>query len=89
MVLADGAQAQSAAPTASPVASPAPKPPTARALAVAAGMRAFDSELTDAQVQKIASAIDDNAKAARALAPKKKPLRNSDEPVTTFAVEAP
>jgi uncharacterized protein YaaQ len=51
-------------------------------------MRAFDSELTDAQVQKIASAIDENAKAARALAPKKKPLRNSDEPVTTFAVEA-
>jgi len=57
------------------------------AATAAVGMRRFDSKLSDADVEKIARAIDDNAKAATALNPKKKRLRNSDEPVTTFSAE--
>jgi len=50
-------------------------------------MRRFDPKLTDADIDKIAHAIDDNAKGAAALNPKKSRLRNSDEPVTTFEAE--
>jgi len=49
-------------------------------------MRRFDPKLTDEQIETIARAIDENASASARLNPKKKRLRNADEPVTTFAV---
>jgi hypothetical protein len=49
-------------------------------------MRRFDPKLTQGELDKIAHAIDDNGKGALALNPKKRPLRNAEEPVTTFAV---
>jgi hypothetical protein len=52
-------------------------------------MRRFDAGLSDAELDKIAHGIDDNLKAARALNPKGRPLRNSDEPVLTFDPAAP
>jgi hypothetical protein len=52
-------------------------------------MRRFDPHLSDADVEKIAHAIDDNAKAGQALNPKSRPLRNWDEPVLTFDPTAP
>jgi len=61
------------------------KGPTAAALALAATYRGFDPRLTDADVQTIAHAIDDNRAASSALNPKTKPLRNSDEMVARFA----
>jgi hypothetical protein len=70
-----------------PPAHAGPKPASAAAVAIAATMRRFDPNLSDAELDKIAHAIDDNAKGAGALNPKKKRLRNGDEPVTTFAAE--
>ncbi len=64
--------------TASKSASPA-------ALAFASSLRRFDRKLGAADKDKIARAIDDNRKAAAALNPRKKRLKNGDEPVTTFA----
>ena len=49
-------------------------------------MRRFDPKLTDDQIDTIARAIDENAFAGARLNPKKKRLRNADEPVTTFSV---
>lgn len=50
-------------------------------------MRRFDPKLTDDAIDTIASAIDKNMLAGAQLNPKKKGLRNADEPVTTFAVK--
>jgi len=72
--------------TASPSPQPSEKPPSAEALAVAAGMRRFDPTLSDAEVAEIAKGIDENAQAGSALNPKKKRLLNSDQPVTVFRV---
>jgi hypothetical protein len=70
--------------------SPRPvKPASPLGLATATSMRRFDPELSDADVEKIAHAIDDNAKAGQALNPKSRPLRNWDEPVLTFDPTAP
>lgn len=55
------------------------------ARAAAASMRRFDPRLTDADVAKIAKAIEASRKEARALNPHASPLRNGDEPATTFA----
>ncbi len=65
-------------------ASPASKPPSALALAAATAMRRFDGKLSNAEIQTIARGIDDNANAGARLNPKKKRLRNGDEPVTSF-----
>ena len=50
-------------------------------------MRRFDPKLTDDQIDTIAREIDENASAGARLNPKKKRLRNADEPVTTFTVK--
>jgi hypothetical protein len=92
LVAEERAQAQTAAPSepapaAQPSASAKPaKPPSAAAFAIAATMRRFDPKLTQGELDKIAHAIDDNGKGALALNPKKRPLRNAEEPVTTFVV---
>lgn len=66
----------------------APKPPSASALVTARSMRRFDAGLTDEQLETIARGIDANGIAGAALSPKKKCLRNSDEPVTSFSVRS-
>ena len=66
-------------------AAPAKTSSTA-ALAVATGFRRIDARLTKEEIATIARGIDDNTKAAAALNPKKKRLRNSDEPATIFSV---
>lgn len=74
--------ATSAAPT------PAPKSkisPVAREFA--ARMRMYDPDLTDKQIQSIASGIDDNLKIGSRINPKGHAFKNWDEPATTF--EAP
>jgi hypothetical protein len=69
-----------------PSPKPTQKPPSATALAVAATMRRFDARLSDAEIAAIAKDIDENAQAGAALNPKKKRLKNSDQPVTVFTV---
>jgi len=69
-----------------PSAKPSEKPPSAAALAIAVAMRRFDPKLSDAEVASIAKQLDDNARAGAALNPKKKRLKNSDQPVTIFTV---
>jgi len=87
------ARSEAAAAESTPTASgamPSPaaseKPPSAVALAVAAGMRRFDPKLSDAEIAGIAKDIDENSQLGAALNPKKKRLRNSDGPVTIFTV---
>ncbi len=65
---------------------PKQKGPSAAALAVATTFRRFDSSLNDEDITTIARGIDDSVKAGASLNPKKKPLRNGDEPVTIFTV---
>jgi hypothetical protein len=85
-LLSKAADAQTDAP-AMPAPSPSGKvkPPSALSLATAATFRRFDSQLSDEQVTSIARALDENRDAGSALNPKKKRLKNSDEPVTRFA----
>lgn len=59
---------------------------SALALVTAQSMRRFDAKLSDEQIQTIARGIDEGAAAGAKLNPKKKRLRNGDEPVTHFAV---
>jgi hypothetical protein len=87
-LLADGRAEGQVAATPAPSSTPA-KAASAAALAAAAAMRRFDPQLSDADVEKIAHAIDDNAKAGQSLNPKAHPLRNGDEPVLTFDPVAP
>lgn len=61
-------------------------PPSSAALAKAGEMRRFDAKLSDAEIETIARRIDANAKLAKSLNPKKRRLRNCDEPVTSFEV---
>jgi hypothetical protein len=85
-LLSKAADAQSAAPVRpSPSPKSTPKPPSAAALAAAVVYRRFDAKLSDEQVTLIARSIDDNRAAGAQLNPKKKRLKNSDEPVTRFA----
>jgi hypothetical protein len=99
VVLAKGAQAQSAPdkPSPKPASSPAaaapkpsasPKPPSAAARAQAEAMRAFDPKLTDAELDTIARGIDGNDRSGQKLNKKGRVLKNGDEPVTRFAVDA-
>ena len=74
---------RSAAPAA---AATAVKPPSEAARAVAATMRRFDPKLAAGDLETIARGIDDATTAAVALRNKRKPLRNGEEPVTTFVV---
>jgi hypothetical protein len=92
VLLAAPADAQTAAPAAaatgpSPKPSASPKPPTALAVAIAASMRRFDAALSDADLDTIAHAIDDNRRGEARLNPHRATaLRNGDEPVTRFSV---
>ena len=99
VLLASPADAQATAPEAppkpsplpspqpSPSASASPKPPTALAVSIAASMRTFDADLSDKDLDTIAHAIDDNRRGAARLNPRKATaLKNSDEPITRFAV---
>jgi ABC-type transport system substrate-binding protein len=92
VLLTAPADAQTAAPTAAPTGptpkpSASPKPPTALAAAIAASMRRFDPALSDADLDTIARAIDDNRRGEARLNPHRATaLRNGDEPVTRFSV---
>ncbi len=50
-------------------------------------MRRFDPSLTDDAIDTISRGIDANAVASATLNPKKKRLRNADEPVKSFTVK--
>jgi hypothetical protein len=78
----------SAQPAASSTPSPAPKKKkiSAAARALAEQMRSFDSALSDKEIEKIASGIDDNLKLGAKVNPHGTALKNWDEPVTTFEV---
>lgn len=74
----------------SPSASASPKPASELAVAIAASMRRFDSNLSDKDLDTIAHAIDGNRRGAARLNPKKATgLKNADEPVTRFAAPRP
>jgi hypothetical protein len=73
-------------PVPSPAATATGKLPSFGAAAIAATMREIDPALTQEQIDAIAKAIDANRDAAKALNPKKKRLKNSDEPILRFAV---
>jgi hypothetical protein len=62
------------------------KLPSEAARAAAATMRRFDPQLGEAELAIIARGIDDATLAAASLHPKAKPLRNGEEPVTSFVV---
>jgi hypothetical protein len=83
---AAAAQSPSPLPPPSPAASAAAKAPSAGAAALAAAMRRFDPALTPAECDTIARGIDANLDTAAQLNPKKKRLKNSDEPDVRFAV---
>jgi hypothetical protein len=69
-------------------AAAAPSHASAAALAIAATFRRFDPQLDDAEIARIAQLIDDNRANLDRLHPKGKPLANSAEPATRFAVHA-
>jgi len=52
---------------------------------MAATFRTFDPKLSDEQLVLIARSLDDNRAAGAQLNPRKKRLKNSDEPVARFA----
>lgn len=90
VVLAKAAEAQTAPdkPSPSPHPSASPKPPSAAARAQAETMRAFDPGLSDAQLETIARGIDGGSAAGQKLNQHGRVLRNDDEPVTRFHVDA-
>ncbi len=50
-------------------------------------MRRFDAKLSDAQIAKIAAGIASAHAAGKALNPKKKRLKNADQPATPFSLD--
>jgi len=52
-------------------------------------MRAFDERLSDDQLDAIARGIDGQRALGAQLAPKRKPLRNADEPLTAVRIPSP
>ncbi len=68
---------------------PSASTPGAVALASAAAMRRFDATLTDADIAAIATALEENAAAAKQLRSKKSRLSNADAPATAFVVNEP
>jgi hypothetical protein len=86
-----GAPSSAAVPPAGPTpraGAAAAGPVSALAAATAAAMRRFDPHLSDADLAAIARGIDDDAKAAAALNPPGRRLRNGDEPVTVLTVRS-
>jgi hypothetical protein len=85
------AAAASVGALATPDASPAPTPsaaptPSPAARAIASSMRAFDPHLTDAEVDEIATGIETNLRLGNTVNAKGRALKNSDEPIPSFAV---
>jgi hypothetical protein len=74
--------------TPSPKTTPTPKPPSPAASAWAARMRDFDKTLSDDELASIATAIDQSYDLGKAINPKGRRLKNSDEPVSPFEVES-
>jgi hypothetical protein len=62
------------------------KVPSEMARGVAATMRRFDANLSASDLATIARGIDDANVASAALRTKRRPLRNGEEPVTSFVV---
>jgi len=79
--MADKAFAATPSPTPAPVPTPSPA-----ALDLARGMRRFDPQLSDAEVEKIAQGIEQGYGFGSALNPHGTFLRNGDAPVPQFAV---
>ena len=73
--------------TATPTPAPTPaKKPSDAASALAARMRAFDPNLSDADLATIAEGIDGNFSLGRAVNPKGTAIPNAIEPATAFRV---
>jgi hypothetical protein len=68
--------------------SASPKPPSAGARAQAEAMRAFDPKLSEAEIETIARGIDGSYAAGQKLNKHGRVLRNGDEPITRFNVDA-
>lgn len=86
---AEGQTPPSSAAPGAPLPSPSasPKAPSAAAAAIAASMRRFDPQLSDADLDAIARGIDDNRRGEARLNPHRATgLRNADEPATRFSV---
>lgn len=85
-IVLSAADAHAQAPSSPPPSAPPQNvaKASAAALAAALAMRAFDPKLSDEEIAIIAKGIDDSRVGAT-LSPKKKRLKNSDEPVTRFA----
>ena len=75
--------AQAQTPSPSPKATPTPSP-TARDFAL--HMRRFDAQLTDAQIDSIASQVDQLGGLRDALRPKGHDLTSGDAPTPAFEV---
>lgn len=75
-----------AAPAGAQTPAPAPKKPSEAARALAARMRDFDPNLTDAELATIADGIDGELQIGRAVNPKGTAIPNSVEPATEFRV---
>jgi FtsP/CotA-like multicopper oxidase with cupredoxin domain len=77
-----------ATPLPAPTPSQAPAPSQA-ARAFAARMRAFDSALSEAELNEIAAGVETNWGFGKTINPHGTALKNSDEPVPSFAVAQP
>jgi hypothetical protein len=75
------------APSAAPSAKPSPAPSEV-SRAFAERMRKFDPNLTDKQLETIASGVDDNLKLGNYVNPKGRALKNWNEPDTIFEAGA-
>lgn len=75
---------------AAPVPTPTPKKQetSEAAKALAARMRRFDPALNDKELEEIAAGIDGNLKIGEKVNPHGTALKNWDEPVTIFEVQA-
>ncbi len=80
------ARAATGAAAPAPVSSTAPNTPSPASLAMAATFRAFDPELSDDEVHRIALGIDET-RTGGVLDAGTRPLRNSDEMAARFAAE--
>ncbi len=80
--------APAAAGPASPGPSASPKPPSAGARAQAEAMRAFDPKLSEAEIETIARGIDGGYAGGQKLNKHGRVLKNGDEPITRFHVDA-
>ena len=88
MTVSQQAALAQSSPTPTPSPVPSAHPPSAAARVLAERMRAFDPHLDEAQIEKIASGIQDGFGFGDALNPKGTKLKNGDAPNPEFRVEA-